>query len=425
MQTYLNKKKRMQTYMSTNIFNTSPKAYINNIIAEWFALQGVTMDAYGLFRKQGQHVSYEVLRLDFKIDTAAIRDARRGITQELLLDGFHAYIRHMNENKYEELKKEVAFDASCVGAGREAIRDFLIALKGVALPEEMAIIEHFIWQVKRKLNGKSVAYHLMPIITGPQGTGKSTLLELFLEPMKAVLLQGRPVDFVTDEKNFKALSENFIIFFDEMAKASRTDADRLKEIISAQIISYRPLYTNENAKTVQNCTFIGAANKDVRDLLYDPTGMRRFYQIQVNPLITREEILERWEIVPKINVLAMWRCVDENVDVPTEYLKYLDVIGEQQKLIKAQTSVEEFIEDTGLIICEGSDVTLQQLYRDYIDYCNESGRRDPVQRVTFSRELVGKGFEKARKAQGVVFNVRYSNKSAKSGVKVIEMVGNS
>lgn len=408
---------------TTNIFNTSPRAYINTLISDWFTLQGITMDAYGLFRKQGQVISYETVRLDFKIDTAAIRDPRRGITQELLLDGFNAYIKHLNATKHEQLLKEIAFDSGSVKRGREATRDFLIALKGVALPEEIAVIEHFIWQVKRKLNGKSVAYHLMPIITGPQGTGKSTILELFLEPLRAVLLQGRPVDFVTDEKNFKALSENFIIFFDEMAKASRTDADRLKEIISAQILSYRPLYTNENAKTVQNCTFIGAANKDVRDLLYDPTGMRRFYQIQVDPQVNREQVLERWAIVPHIDILAMWRSVDEGVDVPYEFLKYIDIIGEQQKLIKAQTSVEEFVEDVGLTACEESKIMLNQLYRDYVDYCNESGRRDPVQRATFSRELVSKGFEKVRISNGVSFSVVYKNKAGRSGAKVIEMVG--
>lgn len=408
---------------TTNIFNTSPRAYINTLISDWFTLNEITMDAYGLFRKREHVISYETLRLDFKIDTAAIRDPRRGITQELLLDGFNAYIKQLNATKHEQLIEEVCFDASMVEVGREATRDFLIALKGVALPEEIAVLEHFIWQVKRKLNGKSVAYHLMPIITGPQGTGKSTILELFLEPLRAVLLQGRPVDFVTDEKNFKALSENFIIFFDEMAKASRTDADRLKEIISAQILSYRPLYTNENAKTIQNCTFIGAANKDVRDLLYDPTGMRRFYQIQVDPQVTREQILERWDIVSKINFLAMWKSVDERVDVPTEFLKYIDIIGEQQKLIKAQTSIEEFVDYMGLAESADYKITLQQLYRDYVDYCNESGRRDPVQRATFSRELVSKGFSKIRTNAGQTFTVVYKNKTGRSGAKVMEMVG--
>jgi hypothetical protein len=46
----------------------------------------------------------------------------------------------------------------------------------------VAMFNKFIWQVKRKIDGLPVFDHLMPVVLGSQGTGKSTLIRQLLEP---------------------------------------------------------------------------------------------------------------------------------------------------------------------------------------------------------------------------------------------------
>ena len=50
------------------------------------------------------------------------------------------------------------------------------------------VLRKFIWQVKRKMLNLPVTNHLMPILSGPQGKGKSTFLMRFLPPVEEVAI---------------------------------------------------------------------------------------------------------------------------------------------------------------------------------------------------------------------------------------------
>ena len=49
----------------------------------------------------------------------------------------------------------------------------------------IAIFQHFIWQVKQKVLGRAVVFHLMPIVmSSVQGSGKTTFVKMFLGPLR-------------------------------------------------------------------------------------------------------------------------------------------------------------------------------------------------------------------------------------------------
>ena len=55
----------------------------------------------------------------------------------------------------------------------------------IDVPLGVAILKHFIWQVKRKLLGRPVRHHLMPVVFSPlQGGGKTTFVLKFLGPLR-------------------------------------------------------------------------------------------------------------------------------------------------------------------------------------------------------------------------------------------------
>ena len=64
----------------------------------------------------------------------------------------------------------------------------------------VAVFNKFVWQVKRKIDGLPVFDHLMPVILGSQGTGKSTLIRQLLEAIDELWVMS---DFkqITDDRN--------------------------------------------------------------------------------------------------------------------------------------------------------------------------------------------------------------------------------
>jgi hypothetical protein len=78
----------------------------------------------------------------------------------------------------------------------------------------VAVFNKFIWQVKRKIEGLPVTDHLMPVVLGVQGNGKSTLIRQMLAPI-AELVARADFSEITDNRNIR-LWRNFVIFMDEM-----------------------------------------------------------------------------------------------------------------------------------------------------------------------------------------------------------------
>lgn len=166
----------------------------------------------------------------------------------------------------------------------------------------MAVLMKFMWQVKRKMRGLPVTDHLMPVILGRQGGGKSTFVRKMLAPVEEVTA---PADFkqITDERNI-SLWKNFVIFADEMSKAAKSDIDAIKTIITATTLTRRPMRMNHTEEVPQNVTFIGTANaQSLAELIRDPTGTRRFISLR---FADRAD----WELLNQFQWEWAWHLVD-------------------------------------------------------------------------------------------------------------------
>ena len=62
-------------------------------------------------------------------------------------------------------------------------------LQETILPLDIAVVKHFVWQVKRKLIGLPVDHHIMPILFGKSGGGKSVAIHKLVEPLKELTLE--------------------------------------------------------------------------------------------------------------------------------------------------------------------------------------------------------------------------------------------
>lgn len=227
---------------------------------------------------------------------------------------------------------KIEFDPEVSG---DAASRFLVAATGSAKPLENAVLRHFVWQIKRKLLGLKVGNHLMPIFVGKHRGGKTEAIKKLLGPIEQLCLMANDMTVITDERGIKALNDNYCIFFDEMAKAGKVDADRMKNIITSEYVSYRIMRTNQYASLRHNSVFIGATNHHVRDLIFDHTSARRFYEIQTLNVLDHQEI-------NSIPYLEIWKSVNPLADSPIiEFLPELDRVQESE--IRNKCFVEEWL----------------------------------------------------------------------------------
>ncbi len=243
----------------------------------------------------------------------------------------------------------------------------------------MAVIRHFVWQVKRKLFGLPVEHHLMAILVGKSGGGKSVAVQKLIDPLTEVA-SYRDMTIFNDQFARRAFARNFVIFFDELGRLENTDVNALKSIITAPRVEWRGMGSEASHSARQNATFIGCSNVALRDRLQDPSSVRRFWELRCQDRLN-------WATVNAIDYTALWRSVDESSPCPI--LPVIDQIrATQESTLRQRDHAERWLDAT----CEprtfsDASPTTEQLHRAFIGWCQAQGIFDVDGLQTFARAL--------------------------------------
>lgn len=269
-------------------------------------------------------------------------------------------------NKMKAKARQAIIDrvAPYVGASNE-LEKWLVAVTGKADPVDAAVMRHFIWQVKRKMLKLPVVYHICPIFFGKQGGGKTTAIQKLISPAHEVVIELGP-DEATDSRALSGFTDHYICFFDEMANMARVEMEALKRLITSEKLSFRPLNKNEIRTVEQNCSFIGASNKSLQEVVYDPTGLRRFYELASLDICD-------FDAVNGINYLAIWGDVDPKLE--GGYTKNLVMeMKEHQAERQTDDEVGQFIEEMGLSASgPRKPIVATALYASYVHWRVNAG----------------------------------------------------
>lgn len=195
------------------------------------------------------------------------------------------------------------------------------------------VMKMFMWQVKNKMQHKTVNDHIMPVFVGEQNSGKSTLIRKLCEPLNDAWNYS---DFkqIVDDRNYEVFATTPIIVLDEMGYASTVDMSSLKRVLTTTHLKYRPLYTNSEKTIPMKSTFIGASNKDLSNIIYDPTGIRRFYQIVTLPVMG-------FDTVNDVDYQAIWQSINENeIAISIDDLKD---IQKDQEILRPHDIYEDWL----------------------------------------------------------------------------------
>lgn len=172
----------------------------------------------------------------------------------------------------------------------------------------IAVLQHFVWSVKRKISKNPVADHCMPIIYGRvQGSGKTTFVGRLLAPLQELATDAALLSDLADKRSGDIFRFP-VVWLDDMEPIARNKVAVLKSLITAPAVRRRQLMTSMSVRVENEFTPIGTSNVPIHELVPDSTGHRRFAMM---PLRTRDGAADPliWQTVNEIDFSLLWRSV--------------------------------------------------------------------------------------------------------------------
>jgi len=379
--------------MSTNttiVPCKNPRTYV----LYWLALNNVQVNERGELKdslSRNKATIFSSLWLDYLADIQShnalqsnLAPAHRDRATAVAVGSMQMALEELIGNQKATFRANSIAELACSQENLSEVEKFILAVTGKADPKEVAILAHWVWSVKRKMADTNVVHHIMPILYGKQGGGKTVALEKLIEPIQNYRLDIK-MNQMTDPRYFTAMSENYVMVFDEMQGAQRTEIDILKNQITTKFNDSRKMGTTDVTRIRQACSFIGATNRPVDEQIIDTTGMRRFWQMNCLPTFNRE-------LLGSIDFKALWQGIDEKK--PDGYIvPYLPEISIVQDQMTAKDDVQAFIDEFSLVVGTSGavDVVSGDMFSVYTEWCAKNGIKGS-NNVWFGKRMNNKGF---------------------------------
>ena len=321
-----------------------------------------------------------------ELEVQAYYEGVKTMDSKMIEKSFHYMASELRKNEVLKLRSKM-FDY--VPDKNNNMARFIKALTGVEQTHEeypfmLFCFEHFIRQVKLKICGLPVYQELMLIIVGAQNQGKTTAIRKFLSPLDYFYIERSLQDISNLEKNCLMFENNFVILCEEMQKAGMSVIEVFKYIITAIEISARRYHSQYHFQVKNNCTLIGTSNKPTSEGIYDPTGMRRFIDIEIKiPKCNFDEL-------ENIDYVSLWKGVKHILSKEEKeefYKTYNKLIVPKQEEMRAKECVELFINEDaieeGNVLCPTSKV-----FARYRQWCLLNGFNHPKNSSVFSKKMI-------------------------------------
>jgi hypothetical protein len=283
------------------------------------------------------------------------------------------------------------------------------------------VIKHLIWNIKTKAWLGVNKYPFMLNLSGDQGNGKTSFVKHLCGDVLQELMSIQNISVLNDSFGVSVLADQWVLFFDEMVKlGGNIDIEKLKQVITSNKLLTRVIFTKNQSTTTIRSVFIGSANRPIYEIINDPTGMRRYLNIEF-----RNDSIKNCKPLHKVldaewekHGLAIWQSVDESLPygylvgkleqmwdtARTSYLSDSNSILLWMSVVKAQTRT--FQCTTGL--------KLDEAYAAYKEYWASKDKRQQ----TFNMD----GFKKFIKNQ---YNTRLGKSYTPGELRIVVGVEDS
>ena len=209
-----------------------------------------------------------------------------------------------------------------------------------------------------------VKFDYIPVLNGPQGIGKSTLIAKLGGDWYS---DSVSLTDMNDKTAAEKLQGYWILEIGELAGMKKADIDKVKAFISRQDDKYRASFGRRVTPHPRQCIFFGTTNSQ-NGYLRDITGNRRFWTVKT-PGTGR---LKPWQLT-KEDVRQVW--AEALVLVERGEKLYLDSDLEAQSQVEQSAAMEQ--DDREGLVTAYLDLLLPENWADMDIYARQEYIRDP------------------------------------------------
>ena len=191
-----------------------------------------------------------------------------------------------------------------------------------------------------------VKFDYIPVISGPGGIGKSTLVAKLGGPWFSDSLS---FEDMKDKTAAEKIQGTWINEISELKGMRKMDIESVKSFVSRTEDRYRAAYGRRTDTHRRGCVFIGTSNAD--DYLKDITGNRRFWPIDCS----EDHKLKAWDLTPDAvaqiwaEALVCWRLGEALYLESAEVAAMAKTAQEEHALHSAKEGIiREFLEKEDL-----------------------------------------------------------------------------
>lgn len=141
-----------------------------------------------------------------------------------------------------------------------------------------------------------IKFDNMPVLSGPQGIGKSTLIKKLGKEWYSDSLTT-----VQGKEAYEQLQGVWMLEMGEMMATKKADIEATKHFLSKTEDIYRVAYGRRTSHFPRQCIFIGTTNDS--EFLRDKTGNRRFWPVDVGVVKHKKNV---WGDLTKYEVDQIW-----------------------------------------------------------------------------------------------------------------------
>ncbi len=141
-----------------------------------------------------------------------------------------------------------------------------------------------------------IKFDYMPVLSGPEGIGKSTLIAKL---GRGWFSDSLSFEDMRDKTAAEKVQGSWINEISELKGMRKMEVESVKSFISRTVDIYRPSYGRVVENHPRGCVFIGTSNTD--EYLKDTTGNRRFWPVPVTGLTVRKP----WDLTDD-DVAQIW-----------------------------------------------------------------------------------------------------------------------
>lgn len=201
-------------------------------------------------------------------------------------------------------------------------------------PYTRAVIRKALTAAVARALSAGIKYDCMPILTGPQGIGKST----FLSILGGEWFSDSLTSFEGKEAA-EMIQGTWINEVGELTAFTRQETESIKQFLSKKDDIYRAAYGRRTEKYPRRCVFFGTSNAG--EFLKDTTGNRRFWPVDVGVYTAKKSV---WEELPRERdqiwaEAKMYWMLGESLFLPKE----LEVLATEQQERHREASGKEGI----------------------------------------------------------------------------------